>query len=149
MGVLASVFKMSFSILCFRFQIEVFSYCTLTETFAIGFQKGFDHEGIDFDVFCSKMASFVDFITLRTEICKNCWNVILFDNIEFFRCLLWGVIWSVLKKCLYPLIKVFFKFRLVSFSKAMQRYSLYFRLFHFLCFLASIGKTLWLLLKTK
>ena len=34
-GIVASVIGMSFFQLCFRFYIEVFSYCTLTETFAI------------------------------------------------------------------------------------------------------------------
>ena len=37
---------------CFRFSIEVFSYCSLTEMLAIGFQKWFDHEWIDFVVLC-------------------------------------------------------------------------------------------------
>ena len=48
-----------------------------------------------FWVFRSKMAPFVYFISLRTEIGRNCSIVILFDDIEFFRCLLWGVFWSV------------------------------------------------------
>ena len=48
-----------------------------------------------FWVSCSKMASLVDFISLRTRIGKNCSIVNLFDDIEFFRCLLWGVFWSV------------------------------------------------------
>ena len=56
MGIVASVMGMSFIRLCFIIYIEVFSYCTLTETFAIGFQKWFDHEWIDFGVFCWKMA---------------------------------------------------------------------------------------------
>ena len=43
MGAVASVIGMSFFQLCFRFWIEVFSYCTFTETFAIEFQKLFDH----------------------------------------------------------------------------------------------------------
>ena len=72
-GCYASVFIKSFFMLCFRFQIEVFSYCNLTEGFAIGFQKWFDHEWIDFGVFCSKMAFLVYFISLWTEI----WNKML------------------------------------------------------------------------
>ena len=51
MGTVASVIGMSFFQLCFRFWIEVFSYCTFTETFAIGFQKWFDHQWIDCEVF--------------------------------------------------------------------------------------------------
>ena len=34
--------------LCFRFWIEIFSYCTFMERFAIGFQKQSDHERIEF-----------------------------------------------------------------------------------------------------
>ena len=77
-GVVDSVSEMSFFQLCFRFSIEVFSYCTLTETFALGFQKLFDHEWIEFGVFCWEMASFVDFTSVWTEICKNCSIVVLF-----------------------------------------------------------------------
>ena len=39
MRIVASVFGMNFFQLCFRIQNENFSYCTFTETFAIGFQK--------------------------------------------------------------------------------------------------------------
>ena len=77
-GMVASVIGMSFFQLCFMFEIEAFSYCTLTETYAIGFQKPFDHEWIDYGVFCWEMASFVNFISVWTEICRNCSIVILF-----------------------------------------------------------------------
>ena len=82
--------------LCFRLWIEVFSFCTLTETFAIEFQKWFDHEWIDFGVFCWKMASFVDFISARTKICKKAQLLFFSGDIKFFRCLVEGVFWSVL-----------------------------------------------------
>ena len=77
-GIVAYVIGMSFFQLCFRFQIEVFSYCTLTETFAIGFQKLFDHKWVDYGFFCWKMASSVDFKSVWTDICKNCSIVIRF-----------------------------------------------------------------------
>ena len=83
-GIVVSVIGMSFLQLCFRFYIEVFSYCTLTETFAIGFQKWFDHEWIDFGVFCWESASLVDFISVWTEICKRCSIVFLFWRHHFF-----------------------------------------------------------------
>ena len=84
MGIFVCVIGMSCFQLCFRFLIEVFSYCTLTKTFAIAFQNWFDHEWIDFGFFCWKMASFVDFISVWTEICKNCSIVILFWGHQFF-----------------------------------------------------------------
>ena len=54
MGVVASVIGICFFQQCFRFQNEVFSYCSLTETFANGFQMWFDHEWIDFGFFFRK-----------------------------------------------------------------------------------------------
>ena len=84
MGVVASVIGICFFQQCFRFQNEVFSYCSLTETFANGFQKWFDHEWIDFWVFCWKMASFVDFTSVCTDICKIGSIVILFWRHQFF-----------------------------------------------------------------
>ena len=124
-GIKASVLGMKIFMLCFRFQIEVFSYCTLTETFAIGFQKWFDHEWIDFGVFCSKMASFVDSISLRTEICINCSIVILFDDIDFFRCLVWGYFGPFLKM-LALFSERILQYWLRAFRNAMQLYFLSF-----------------------
>ena len=95
-GIVVSLIGMSFLQLCFRFQVEVFSYCTLTETYAIGFQKRFDHEWIDFTVFCWKKASFVDLLSVWTKICKNCSIIVLFWGNQFFRYLVCGVFWSVL-----------------------------------------------------
>ena len=68
--------------LFFRFYIEVFSYCILTETFASGFQKWFGHEWIDFRVFLDllPLASSVDLLSVWTENCKNCSILFLFDN---------------------------------------------------------------------
>ena len=84
MGVVASVMGICFFQQCFRFQNEVFSYCSLTETFANGFQMLLDHEMIDFRVFCWEMAPSVDFISVWTEICKNCSIFILFWRHQFF-----------------------------------------------------------------
>ena len=52
--------------------------------------------GFFLGVFCWKMASFVDFISVWTEICKNCSTFFFFDDIHFFQFLIWGVFWSVL-----------------------------------------------------
>ena len=71
------------------------------ETFAIGFQKWFDHEWINFGVFCSEMAPFIDFISVRTEICKKCSIVNRFWWHQIFGCLVWRVFWSVLHKRFY------------------------------------------------
>ena len=95
----ASIFGMSFLQLCFSFYIELFSYRTLTETYALGFQKWFDHEWDDLGVFSDYASS------RRPHICID-WNLqpllkCFFDDIKISRCLVWRVIWCVLWKCSY------------------------------------------------
>ena len=84
MDILVSVIGMSFFQLCFKFYIEVFSYCALTETFAFRFQKWLDHGWIEFGVLCWKMASSVDLLSVWIEICKKCSVVILFWRHQVF-----------------------------------------------------------------
>ena len=84
MGVVSSVIGMSFFFLCFRFLFEVFSFCTFTETFAIGFQNWLDHKWIDFDFFQWNMAFFVDFLSVWTDICNNCSNLFPFWRDQIF-----------------------------------------------------------------
>ena len=83
-GIVASVIGMSLFQLCSGFYIEVFSYCNLTETFAIWFQKWFGREWIDFGVFCWKMASSVDLLSLWTKFCQKCSIVIPLMTSVFF-----------------------------------------------------------------
>ena len=106
--------------LWFRFYFEVLSYCSLTETFAIGFQKWLDHEWIDFGVFCWELASLVDFISVRTEICKRCSIVILFWRHQIFSVFsLRGILVCSLKMFL-TFSHRFLYYGLISFRKAMQ-----------------------------
>ena len=135
--------------LCFKFQVEVFSYCTFSETFAIGFQKWFDHKWIDFGVFRCNMAFFVDFISACAEICMNGSSVLFVWRDQMFSVIsLKGILLCSLKLLMVFNHKVL-KYRLLSFNNAMQLVFLSFCVFQSLCFLGSIGKTLWLLLKTK
>ena len=125
-----------------------FSYCTLTEFFAIGFQKWFDHEWFDFGVFCWKMASFVDFISVWTEICKNCSIFILFWRHDIFSMFsLRGILVCSLKMLVLFSHRILY-YRLMSFSNALQLYFLSFCDFQPL-FLGCSDKNLWLLLKIK
>ena len=68
----------SFFDLWVRFWFEVFSYCSVTETFALGFQIWLNHERIDSAIFGWNMPRFVDLIFATSDCCKNCSNVILF-----------------------------------------------------------------------
>ena len=54
MGIVDSEIGMSFLSFVSGFRLKFVSYCTLTETFAIGFQKRCDHDWIDFGVFFGK-----------------------------------------------------------------------------------------------
>ena len=96
MGIVASVIGLSLFQLCFGFWTEVVSYCTLTETFAIGFKKWFDHEWIDFGFFVGKkLLSLTSYLyELKSE--RFAQLLFFFDDTNFFWCLGWGVFWSVL-----------------------------------------------------
>ena len=67
------------------FQVLDWSFFVLhfTKTFAIGFQNWFDIEWLHFGVFCWKMESFVDFISVWTKICKNC-SIFFLTTSNFF-----------------------------------------------------------------
>ena len=142
MGINASVMGRSFFQLCFMFWIEVFSYCTLTETFAIGFQMWFDHEWIDFGFFCWKMASFVDFLSVWTEMCKNCSFLILCWRHQFFSIFrLRGILVCSLKMLLLFSHRILY-YGLISPSSAKRLYVLSFGVLQPI-FLGISGKTLW------
>ena len=90
-----SFFSSLFQVLEFEF----FSYCTFTETFAIGFQKWFDHEWIDFEIFRWNL-SFL--LTSNLHGLKFAWIPQVcfpFDDIKSIWWLVWGVFWSVLLMC--------------------------------------------------
>ena len=50
-NVAASFIGLSFFHLSGKLLVEIISHCSVTETFAFGFQNYFDHEGVDFTVF--------------------------------------------------------------------------------------------------
>ena len=71
--------------LCFRFCTEVFSNCIFQKTFAIGFQKGFDHKRIEFGVFFFEF--WLNLLILGSEWTANfkkCWNLCLIWRHEVF-----------------------------------------------------------------
>ena len=76
---------MGFFHLLVRFSNEMFSYCTLTETFAIGFQNRFDHVGIDFGFFAgiTLVLSLWCFFKLKSAILAHlCFS---FEDMKSFR----------------------------------------------------------------
>ena len=104
MGIVASFSGMVFFQLCFRFLIVFFSYCTLTETFAIGFRNRFEHD-------CVFLEFLVGLFLISSTSYLQGLNFALlahwlsfFDDINFFRCLVWEVFWFVLWKCWYSFI---------------------------------------------
>ena len=148
MGVVGSDIGMSLFSYVSGFRLKFFSYCTLTETFAIGFQKWFDHEWIDFGDFCWQMASSVDLLSVWIEVCKNCSIVVLFWRHQIFSMFsLRGILVCSLKM-LVLFSHMILWYRLISFGKSMQHYPRSLFVFEPF-FLGSSGKCLWLLLKTK
>ena len=81
---------------CFGFKIEVFSYCTFTKSFAIGFRNWFDHKWLEFGVLCLIKDFFVDFMSVSSETCKKRSNLFLFWQHHVFPISSFRVFWSVL-----------------------------------------------------
>ena len=75
---IALFIEISFSDLWVRFWFEVFSYCSVTETFALGFHNWLNHERMDFAIFGWNVPRFVDFIFATSDFCKSCSNAFLF-----------------------------------------------------------------------
>ena len=147
-GIVVSVTGMSFFQVCSRFYIEVFSYCSLTETYAIGFPKWFDNEWIDFGFFVGKWLLSSTFYLYGLKSARIAELLLFFEDIKFFRCSVRGVFWSVLQKWLFFFRHMILWYRLTSSRKAMQLYILS-RFVVEPIFLGSSDKCLWLLLKTK
>ena len=86
-----------------KFWVDVFSYCSVTDTFAFGFQSLFHHEWINFGVFCWNLPCFANFMSAWTEFYTNCSNVV-FLTTSIFSIVSLRVFWSVLQMRLYFLI---------------------------------------------
>ena len=97
MGIVTADIGMSFFSYVSGFRLKFFSYCTLTERFAIGFQKWFDHEWIDFGFFfVGKWLLSSTSYLYGLKSARIAQFLLFFDDNKFFRCLVWGVFWSVL-----------------------------------------------------
>ena len=79
----ASLPGMNFFILLVKY-IEVFSYCSVTETFAIGFQKWLTTKVKILQFSGCNKPRFVNFISAWTEICIICLSLIVFWRCQFF-----------------------------------------------------------------
>ena len=64
--------RMSFFPLLVMFCVEVFSYCTFTETFSIGLQTCFDHDWVVSRVFWWNNPRFVVVVSLWTKFSNTC-----------------------------------------------------------------------------
>ena len=87
-SVVASFNGMSF-FRCFRFYFDTFSYCTLTKTFALGFQKWLDNDWVFSGVFGRL------YLVLSTRFSKFCANFLLMFYIVYCNmCALKDINWA-------------------------------------------------------
>ena len=108
----------------FRFTVLFFRIAELRQRFAIGFRNWFQHECINFRVFCWNMPRFVDLRSAWTEICKICSNVLLFwRNQNFSKVCFRGFLVCSLNVPLFFSQKVF-EYQFTSFGNTMQLYFL-------------------------
>ena len=140
-NMLASIVLLSFVYLCVRLEIRIFSYCCVTEMFAVEIQNRIDHDWVNFE-FCSwNMPCFVDFIFAWTVLGNNCSNVFMFWRNQVFSIL-------SLKELLVGSLNVpvfsshgISQYRLMSFANQMHLYLLCEGIFH-CSFLATLDSLL-------
>ena len=95
-GIVASVLGMSFFLSCVSgFRLKFSRIALWWKRLQLDSRSDLAANGSILRFFCSKMASFVDFISVWIEICKNCSIVIRFwrhQNFSMFS--LWGILVS-------------------------------------------------------
>ena len=96
LGTVASVTGMSFFSFVSGFRLKFSRFALLRKRLQLDSKSDLTTNGLIVGLFCWEMASFVDFISVWTKICKKAQLLFFFDDIKFFRCLVWGVFWSVL-----------------------------------------------------
>ena len=84
MKVVASFTGMSFYHMWVWFEVEVFSHCSVTETFAIGFRKWYDHERVDLHFLVGFFFRFIDLVYASIKSAKIAKMWLPFDNIKSF-----------------------------------------------------------------
>ena len=145
MGIKASVLGMKSFMLCFRFQIEVFSYCTLTETFPFGFQKWFTVNGLILGFLVQKwrlpLNSYLHGLKSAVAV-----ELFFFDDIGFSVFSLRGILVCCLKTILL-FSHWILPDRLKSPRNAIQFCFLSFCVYQL--FFVKCGKILWILPKSK
>ena len=148
MGIVASVIGMGF--FSAMFQVLDWSFLVLHffENFCNWIPKLIWPRADWFWIFCWKLASLVDFISVRTKICYICSYFFLFWSLQIFSVFsLRGILVCSLKLLVLFSHRILYYWSL-SFRKAMNFLLSVFSVFQSI-FLGSSGKTLWLLLKTK
>ena len=93
MGIVASVIGMSFFTCVSCFRLKFFPIALWRKRLQLDSKSDLTMNGLIFGVFCWKMASFVDFMSVWSKIRTKCSIVILFWR---HQRLVWGVFWSVL-----------------------------------------------------
>ena len=85
MGIVASVFGMIFFSCVSGFRLKFSGTAFWRKRLQLDYKSDLTTNGLLLDFFCWKMAHFIDFISVWTEICKSCSFVFFcFDDIKSF-----------------------------------------------------------------
>ena len=93
-GINASVLRMSFFSCVSGFRLKFSGIALWRKRLQLDSKNDLTTKGLILGFFVWEMASFVDFKSVWSKICKNCSILFLFDDIKSFRYLVWGVFWS-------------------------------------------------------
>ena len=102
MGTVASVIGMSFFFCCVSgFRLKFSRIALLRKRLQLDAKSDLTKNGLILGFFVGKWLLPLTSYLYWLKFARMVQLLFFFDDIKFFRCLVWGVFWSVLSKCLY------------------------------------------------
>ena len=96
LGTVASVTGMSFFQLCFRFSLKISRFALLRKRLQFDSKSDLTTNGLIVGFFVEKWLLSLTSYLYGLKFARIAQLLFFFDDIKFFRCLVWGVFWSVL-----------------------------------------------------
>ena len=101
MGIVASAIGLSFFSYVSGFRLKFSRIALWRKRLQLDSKSDLTTNGLILEFFVGKWILSLSSYLYRVKSARNAQLLFFFDNINFFRCLVWGVFWSVLSKCLY------------------------------------------------
>ena len=101
MGTVASVIGMSFFSCVSGFRLKFFRIALLRKRLQLDSKIDLTTNGLILEFFVGKWIFSLTSYLYGVKFARIAQLLFVFDDIQFFQCLVWGVFWCVLQQCLY------------------------------------------------